>query len=115
MLDQVSLHCFATANPPATGFSARDKEAVAETPWFSVVQVYSLGAFVANKLELALWREFRASLHCDNGAKRSLTTKTSPGAVPLATFPGAMGLMPGGHHGFASAVKTKSAGMGWRA
>ncbi len=134
LLDDVTLSCFATAAPPkeAEKGSSKDRDShpgpclcshgitqedhaalrcYAEMPWFANCPCFSLGMFVANRLEVAMWKEFRASAAGVAAAPflRSAPAPTDPVIVP--TFPSARSAT-GGTAGAASVTGGSSAGTG---
>lgn len=58
LFDTVSLNWF-LCQPASVDTAAN---AWAQTHWLTAMEVFSLGAFVVSKLELALWRAFRCSV-----------------------------------------------------
>ena len=95
-LDAASLRAFATTVPPAPAANPRDPHA--ETVWFGRVNAYSIGSFVANKLELALMARFRVWAEASGGLQRLLRPSATAGvptatsaAPPLSPLPGSCG------------------------
>jgi hypothetical protein len=92
LLDDISLHAFATALPPPVASSATSVASHnnAEMSWFATVNVFTLGAFIANRLELALMTRFRQWAEANGSLARIKGAPSSPDApAPSATFPGA--------------------------
>lgn len=108
LLDDVSLRAFATALPPpapAPSTSAASAAAAmhthAEMAWFATVNVFSLGAVIANRLELSLMTRFRQWAEANGTLARVRVASTSAAELPTPTFPNAVlavspALPPGG-------------------
>lgn len=97
LLDDVSLRAFATALPPpapapsASAGSSAGTHTHAEMAWFATVNVFSLGAVIANRLELSLMTRFRQWADASGTLARVRGLATSAVEVPVvATFPNAV-------------------------
>ena len=97
LLDDVSLRAFATALPPpapapsASAGSSAGIHTHAEMAWFATVNVFSLGAVIANRLELSLMTRFRQWADASGTLARVRGLATSAVEVPVvATFPNAV-------------------------